>query len=162
MLYKNEKLFIEQTMEMFAESGYDGEKLIKQTARYVSDNLTTWKRAMVYSYSRELYHNMFDDEDLYMFTYKGVEEAWNCTLWYDGPRIFESKDKTRILIQKKEHSQLEQFTMFHISYDNYSKLVEEKKSLDNILTEEFYIYYKDFDLHEWSDDLYNTKPEIFI
>jgi len=92
-------------------------------------------------------------------------------LWYDGPRIFESYDKKMIMIQKDEHSQLEQFTISHMSYSEYDKITLDeidKKTLDTILlekgvkTEEVYIKYTEMVINDWNDDLFDINPELFI
>jgi len=177
MLDKFEKELVHTAMDMF-EDNFVSDKLIKQTARYVSQQVSTWKRGSVYKYTREHYNNTFTEEDAdpYLFTYNGKEEAWFCVLWYDGPKIFESHDRTRIMLETEEHSQLKQFTMIYMSYNAYDKRVmanthNTQKGWDNfseelrkvgIKHEEVYIMYKNMNIQSWSDNLYETKPEIFI
>ena len=156
------------------ENDFSDEDLIKQTVRYVSSIVETWKRGLIYSYTREFHKEKYVEEDStdpYLFTRNGEEIAQFCVLWYDGPRIFESYDKKMIMIQKDEHSQLEQFTISHMSYSEYDKITLDeidKKTLDTILlekgvkTEEVYIKYTEMVINDWNDDLFDINPELFI
>ena len=59
MLYKDDKQRIEYALMMFSED-FTGEDLIKQTARYISANITTWKRKLVYDYTRACNNKNFE------------------------------------------------------------------------------------------------------
>ncbi len=191
MLNQEEKDSIIGTMKMFANN-YMGEDLIKQTARYVSATNTTWKRKMIYDYSRKFYNERYEDfeGDAYIFEIDGVKQYWFCVLWYDGPRIFENGSESAIMVQYDELSTLEIFDMIYCSNDTYTKMVEEdnstirktQKTLNDrgIGEKKVFMFYdrrKDIDIpentdekeedkpyriYDWSDELYDTNPEWFI
>lgn len=189
MLYQVEKDYIVDTMKMFANT-HLGEDLVKQTARYVSSSITTWKRKMVYDYSRELFKDRYEEpnKDVYIFEIDGRQEYWNCVLWYDGPRIFEDAAETRIMVQSGELSILERFDIIYCSNDYYNKMVDAENStirkIQKTLAERgirerkvfmFYDRSKDIypvenavkeeevhKIHDWTDELYDTNPEWFI
>jgi hypothetical protein len=190
MLYNDEKELVRNTMKMFSNS-YMGENLIKQTARYMSAKLPTWKRFSIYNFAREYYNSKYKNisTDVVVFNYAAKIENWFCVLWYDGPRIYEDASETKIMIQTEELGLLERFTVIHCSYDCYTKMMEEEQSTirkiqyilmeRGIKEEQVFIFYNGEDgifiqenketeetkpciVHPWSDRLYNTNPEWFI
>jgi len=187
MLYQDEKDLITEAMKMFANT-HMGEDLIKQTARYVSAKIMTWKRKSVYDYSRSFYAEKYKElaEDTYRFDIDVNIQNWFCVLWYDGPRIFEDAAELRIMVQSDELGILERFDIIHCSYEYYTSMVEEDNSTKRktlkergIKEEQVFMFYnrkhdifiqenveptenKPYMIHPWSDRLYNTHPEWFI
>ena len=190
MLYQDEKDLIVEVMKMFANT-HMGEDLIKQTARYVSAKITTWKRKSVYDYSRLFYTDKYKElaDDAYVFEVNGKIENWFCVLWYDGPRIFEDAAESRIMVQSDELGILERFDIIHCSNETYTKMVEDEKSTRRktqetlqdrgIREEQVFMFYnrmndifiqeniehkqnQPYIIHPWSDKLYETNPEWFI
>ena len=179
MLYSDEKELVVRTMKMFANT-HKADELIKQTARYVSAKTTTWKRKLIYDYSRDHYTDKYKEtaKDSYNFELDGKTEYWFCVLWYDGPRIFEDASETKIMVQTDELGILERFDIIHCSNDYYSDMVqsEDQRTFEEqgIKVEQVFMFYgsskiignlvnkKAHPIYPWSDRLFETNPEWFI
>ena len=180
MLTKTEKKIVVGTMKMFADQ-YIDEDLIKMTARYVSSQLTTWKRKSIYEYSRSFHKNRYGHADFtpYHIDIEGDKQYWYCVLWYDKPLIFQNGSESALLVQIEDLSKIEIFNMVSCSYEYIQKIAESHKdsAMDvikkmGIKTKKVYRFYNDITcsksestthkMYDWSDELYDTNPEWFI
>jgi len=129
---------------------------------------------------QEMNENNIHDKP-YNYKIDGISGEWYCVLWYNGPLIWENKDKTHLLFSGKYTSQFETYKLYKISSDEYNemvnKLVEDKndgKRQDkhgvDLLHDSGIMPVHYYSMHdEWEnlkpfdeDALRESNPEIFI
>ena len=157
MLIENEKLLVAEAMKMF-DSSFSGEDLIKQTARYVSGKITTWKRKLVYDFSREYYATetkiMIQTEELGIlerFDKVHCSNARYCAIVEEDNSTIRKALKTLSERGIRE----EQVYMFYDDTRDIDEREEHDSNQDIDEQKVRRIYY-------WSDELYETNPEWFI
>lgn len=129
--------------------------------------------------SYDMNNGIYDDP--YAYEIDGEKGEWFCVLWYDGPLIWENKNKTHLLFSGRYTSQFETYELYEVSNERYNSLVDtlmqDKENglrtdvygtdvLKEIGIHPTYLYSMH---HAWEklmsfdeEKLRETNPEIFI